>query len=88
MRLVRSLTVTVSSLALAAAVGTTPGFFLHDSPSRSTNTNAVTRAVVNFGAPRTVTTAVVNFGAPPRTSTDFSAISSSHAAAPQSLLIF
>ena len=65
MRLVRSLTVTASSLALAAAVGTTPSFFLHDSPSQGHfNHSAVTAAVVNFGAPRTVTTAVVNFGAP------------------------
>ena len=64
MRLVRSLTVTVSSLALAAAVGTTPSFFLHDSPSQSTENHNLTTAVVNFSAPRTVTTAVVNFGAP------------------------
>jgi len=61
MRLVRSLTITVSSLALAAAVGTTPSFHLHDS---STENHNVTTAVVNFGAPRTVTTAVVNFAAP------------------------
>jgi hypothetical protein len=76
MRLVRSLTVTVSSLALAAAVGTTPSFFLHDSPSQGVTNEivpvavdhpqqaAASSAVVNFGAPRTVTAAVVNFGAP------------------------
>jgi hypothetical protein len=55
MRLVRSLTVTVSSLTLAAAVVTTSSFFLHDSSSQS--------VINNWARPHNLTTAVVNFGA-------------------------